>query len=273
MIENTLFIRAINNETQALMELGKIYLSGSEGEENKEKAVIFFGKAVENALKKAEKSDMTELKTVICCLEEYFCGEDEKTETVFKETGIKDIFSSSKRTTNADSKTDIIKSRAESFRNEGKKKFENKEYEEAELCFKKAVENDDIEAVSLLIDTKIKLAYKSYYGTDSDPDFLKSEKYFREVAESGDERFTVEAKMCLAELYSTRLDRKEEAVEIWQELASNGNADAQYNYGLALFNGMGIERDEERGVYWWQKAAQNGHADAKYNVDVFFSNI
>ena len=78
--------------------------------------------------------------------------------------------------------------------------------------------------------------------------------------------------LCLAELYAIRLNKTEDAVIIWQELASKGNAEAQYNYGLALFNGMGTEQDEERGVYWWQKAAKNGHADAKYNVEVFFSN-
>lgn len=269
MIDNSLFLRAINNETSALLELGNIYLSGSEGEENKERASVFFGKAVENALKKAKDSDISELELVIRFLEEYsefaektVVGKPEDEEVV-SENDTGDIFSGDEN---------VVVDKGLMFRSKGKEYFENEEYEDAIECFEKAIENGDDESSKLLTEAKFKLAYKAYYGADGNPDFVESEKLFREVAESNDERFCTEAKLCLAELYATRLDRKEDAVTIWQELAAEGVADAQYNYGLALFNGLGVEQSEERGVYWWQKAAKNGHADAKYNVEVFFSN-
>lgn len=263
MIDNSLFVRALNNETQALMELGNLYFSGSEGEANKEKAVIFFGKAVENALRKAEFSDTSELKTVIGFLEKKYLNGNNGSDESPVANGMRDIFSNSE---------DITRNKSVIFINDGKTHFENNSFEEAVSCFEKAVELGNAEAETLLTEAKFRLAYKAYYGTDSEPDYEKSEKYFREVAESKDSRFCEEAMLCLAELYATRLNKKEDAVAIWQELASKGNAEAQYNYGLALFNGMGTEQDEERGVYWWQKAAKNGHADAKYNVEVFFSN-
>ncbi len=263
MIDNSLFIRAINNETQALMEIGEIYFNGCEGEENKEKATVFFGKAVENALKKAKSSDVSELEILVRFLEKYFTENDKKVIGV-PENDMRDVFSNS---------DEFMKNKAVFFMNEGKKYFANEKYETAADRFEKAILHGDSESEALLTETKMKLAYKAYYGTDRAADYVKSEKYFKEVAESKDERFLVESKMCLAELYVTRLNKKEDAVEIWRELASKGVADAQYNYGLALFNGMGVAQDEEMGVYWWQKAAKNGHADAKYNVDVFFSDI
>lgn len=264
MNNNSLFFKAINNDPRALMELGCLYMSGSEGDENKDRAVFLFGKAVENAIKKAKCSDTSEIETVVSFLRKYLSDDNNKSSvTVATENGMKDIFSSSKG---------INMKRAEVFKEEGTEHFENERYEDAAACFEKAVEYGDAESVKLLTETRLRLAYKAYYGTDGSSDFVKSEQYFREVAESGDERFCVEAKMCLAELYATRSDRPEDAVCIWKELAEKGNADAQYNYGLALFNGMGTEQNEESGVYWWQKAAKNGHKDAKYNIEVFFSD-
>lgn len=263
MIDNSLYLRALNNETQALMELGNKYFSGSEGEGNKEKSVVFFGKAVENALKKAEFSDTSELKIVIDFLEKKYLADDKEAIKNPGTNGMTDIFSNSEV---------ITRNKSEIFINEGKKHFDNKSYEEAALCFEKAIKLGNTEAKDLLTEAKFNLAYMAYYGTDSNPDYEKSEKYFKDVIESKDSRFYEESMLCLAELYAIRLNKTEDAVIIWQELASKGNAEAQYNYGLALFNGMGTEQDEERGVYWWQKAAKNGHTDAKYNVEVFFSN-
>lgn len=48
--------------------------------------------------------------------------------------------------------------------------------------------------------------------------------------------------------------------------ARAGDTDAQFNMGVALQFGRGIERDPEKAKYWYQKAAHRGHAEAQFNL-------
>lgn len=53
------------------------------------------------------------------------------------------------------------------------------------------------------------------------------------------------------------------AYRIWQPLAEQGNAAAQYNLGLLYQYGLGVERQLAVAVKWYGLAAQNGDADAQ----------
>lgn len=54
--------------------------------------------------------------------------------------------------------------------------------------------------------------------------------------------------------------------------ANQGDAEAQYNLGVAYYNGEGVEQSHSKAVYWYQKSAEQGDADAQYNLGVAYYN-
>jgi TPR repeat protein len=56
------------------------------------------------------------------------------------------------------------------------------------------------------------------------------------------------------------------------ELASQGEAYAQYNLGLMYDNGQGVPQDYKAAVKWYSLAAEQGHAFAQYNLGVSYTN-
>ncbi|WP_295635300.1 SPOR domain-containing protein [Novosphingobium sp.] len=52
------------------------------------------------------------------------------------------------------------------------------------------------------------------------------------------------------------------AVKLWQGPAAAGDADAQYNLGIAYKNGLGVTADMTRAEELFRKAATQGHVDA-----------
>ena len=62
------------------------------------------------------------------------------------------------------------------------------------------------------------------------------------------------------------------AFKIYEELASNGNANAQYALGLMHAKGNGVIQDYKKAVYWYEKAAIQGILEAKYMLFLIYSN-
>ena len=54
--------------------------------------------------------------------------------------------------------------------------------------------------------------------------------------------------------------------------ANQGDAEAQYNLGVAYYNGEGVEQSHSKAVYWYQKSAEQGDAEAQYNLGVAYYN-
>jgi TPR repeat protein len=50
------------------------------------------------------------------------------------------------------------------------------------------------------------------------------------------------------------------------ESAADGHPGAQYNLGLMLTKGVGVDADVEQAVHWWRRAAESGHVSAQYNL-------
>lgn len=50
---------------------------------------------------------------------------------------------------------------------------------------------------------------------------------------------------------------------IWNPLARNGDADAQYNLGWLYHNGYGLSIDDAEAERWWLAAARQEHRDAQ----------
>lgn len=64
--------------------------------------------------------------------------------------------------------------------------------------------------------------------------------------------------------------RYQDAYTIWKPLAEQGDADAQYNFGLLYMNGLGVEKSDRTALWWFTRAAQQGLADAQYNAGVMY---
>lgn len=54
------------------------------------------------------------------------------------------------------------------------------------------------------------------------------------------------------------------AYQLFLESAQAGNAEAQFNLGILLYEGQGIEKNQAQALDWIEKAAAQGWADAQY---------
>jgi TPR repeat protein len=54
-----------------------------------------------------------------------------------------------------------------------------------------------------------------------------------------------------------------QAVSIWEELAAEGDPQAQFNLGLMYHGGLGLPRNEAQAVKLYQKAAEGGYSAAQ----------
>lgn len=59
-----------------------------------------------------------------------------------------------------------------------------------------------------------------------------------------------------------------QAVSIWQSLAAQGDAQAQFNLGLMYHGGLGLPRDEHEAVRLYQMAAEAGYQPAQVYLTV-----
>ena len=58
---------------------------------------------------------------------------------------------------------------------------------------------------------------------------------------------------------------------IWQPMADNGDANAQFNIGWMYHNGYGLRIDDEMALYWWLRAATTGDANAHFALGDLFA--
>jgi len=56
------------------------------------------------------------------------------------------------------------------------------------------------------------------------------------------------------------------ALNLWKPLAMLGDADSQFNLGLAYGKGRGTTRNPEEAVRWYRRAALQGQHEAEYNL-------
>jgi TPR repeat protein len=83
----------------------------------------------------------------------------------------------------------------------------------------------------------------------------------RQTAEEGDPMFQVQYSRNLLLLRGR--NAAEEAVGFFRKAAIQGNATAQYELGVLLYEGKLIQKDEVEASQWMHLAAQSGHKDAR----------
>ena len=62
------------------------------------------------------------------------------------------------------------------------------------------------------------------------------------------------------------------ALSIFQSLADQGNASAQYRLGAMYANARGVQQDDAEAVRWFRLAADQGHAEAQYYLGLMYAN-
>jgi TPR repeat protein len=61
------------------------------------------------------------------------------------------------------------------------------------------------------------------------------------------------------------------AMRLWQSLADQGDAKAQYNLGNMYADGEGVAENDAEAVKWYRKVADQGDARAQHNLGVMYA--
>lgn len=69
---------------------------------------------------------------------------------------------------------------------------------------------------------------------------------------------------------SMRAGNYAEAYCVWRELATRGDAEAQYSLGWMYHNGYGLAINDVEALRWWEKAAAQEYADALYALGALY---
>ncbi|MBF6640238.1 sel1 repeat family protein [Flavobacterium sp. J49] len=64
----------------------------------------------------------------------------------------------------------------------------------------------------------------------------------------------------------------EKALPLLRKAAELGNAEAQYNLGYFLQNGVGIDKNEIEAFQWYKKSSENGFNDGHYAMMMAYGN-
>ncbi len=67
------------------------------------------------------------------------------------------------------------------------------------------------------------------------------------------------------------LKEYDKAIAIWSKLAERGDAQAQFDLGVMLHNGCGVDKDFKESIYWLEKAADQHHADAENYLGAIYT--
>lgn len=90
-------------------------------------------------------------------------------------------------------------------------------------------------------------------------------------AEAGDAQAQFELGLAYDEGQNTAQDFGL-AAEWYKESAEQGNASAQNNLGVLNRNGLGMPQNKEEAARWFTKAAQQCNPDAAYNIGIAYYN-
>lgn len=63
-----------------------------------------------------------------------------------------------------------------------------------------------------------------------------------------------------------------DAVKWWKPAAEQGDAEAQYSFGICYLLGLGVDKSYTEAVKWYRRAAAQGNADAQYSLGHCYEN-
>lgn len=145
---------------------------------------------------------------------------------------------------------------------QGRKKYEEKNYPEAVKLFKASALQGYAAAQH-----DLGYCYDQGYGVEQNDG--EAVKWYRLAAEQGDANAQYNLGVCYFNGEGVEQDY-EEAVKWYRLAAGQGFAHAQFNLGVCCFNGEGVEQDYEEATKWYRLAAEQGYARAQYNLGVCY---
>ncbi len=142
------------------------------------------------------------------------------------------------------------------WKHEGKRYFDNKDYETAFLPFKNAAKMGDAEAQFYI---------GFYYYCDSlgvKKDYNKAIDWFLSSANNGDDKGQNFLGWCYYQGLGTKKDYQK-AKSWFERSAKQGNSNAQYNLGVLYENGLvGAQPNLNEAINWYLKAAKQKNPKA-----------
>ena len=96
-------------------------------------------------------------------------------------------------------------------------------------------------------------------------DYATAMRLWQPLAEQGD----ADAQFILGYMYNKGegvAENDAEAVKWYRKAADQGYAEAQNNLGAMYDKGYGVAENDAEAAKWYRKAADQGHADAQYNL-------
>ncbi|HEV2335930.1 MAG TPA: TIR domain-containing protein [Stellaceae bacterium] len=154
-------------------------------------------------------------------------------------------------------------SAAEVFAN-GNAAFERKDYTEAMRWFRKAADQGNVGAQSI-----IGLFYERGLGVNQD--YSQALSWYRKAADRG----YADAQVNIGMLYERGLGVPEDAAEAmrwFRKAADQGYAMAQSNVGAHYAQALGVRRDYGEAMRWFRKAADQGYAPAQSNIGLLYAS-
>ena len=139
------------------------------------------------------------------------------------------------------------------------KYFYNKnDYSRAVYWYKKAAEQEDVEA-----QYNLGVCYENGYGVTKDTE--QAFYWYNKSAEQGYAQAQCNLGYRYANGYGVAKDI-EQAFSWYKKSAEQGVKEAQYSLGGFYKNGYGVEKDIERAFYWYNKSAEQGYAQAQNSL-------
>lgn len=188
---------------------------------------------------------------------------------------------------------------AEAQYKSGKRFLNDKKYNEAIKCFRKAavldfadaqvalgncyhngsgVTKNDIEAIKWYrkaaennhADAQYLLGKCYFNGNGVRKDVIEAIKWYRKAAENNH----AEAQFILGDFYYDGdyvSEDENEAAKWYKKAAEQGHVEAQNSLGECYDYGIGLTQDHKKAEFWYQKAAEQDYAEAMYNLAFRYS--
>lgn len=139
--------------------------------------------------------------------------------------------------------------------------FNDDKYEEAVQWYRKAARFGNSMALRNLA-----YCYENGFGVEkNDAESNRLSQQAKEIEQK--EKFAVRRN-------DEDLDRNYEYISTWyRKLAEQGSAPSQYLYGMCLYEGNGVEKDEETALEYLSQSANNGYTKAQVELGLIKSKI
>ena len=102
-------------------------------------------------------------------------------------------------------------------------------------------------------------------------DYDTAFELWKQLASQGDK----EAEYAIGVMFALGTGKPRDPVQAFQwfsKAGANGHAKAMFNLGIAYWTGQGTLEDKREAVHWWRKAAERGDAKSQYNLGIAYYN-